>query len=109
MAMDPASLQRIKVFAEFIQHAKNSDTQLSFVSTPTEHGDNITATAILDGERKNIGLVFWDVSLLQAQGLADTLDDDELALGMKITDGMVEDAEKILHFAITELAKLHAT
>ena len=107
MAMDPASLQRIKVFAEFIQHVKSSDVKLSFVSTPTEHGDNITATAILNGERKNIGLVFWDVSLLQAQGLVDTLDDDDLALGMNITDGMVEDAEKILHFATSELAKIH--
>jgi hypothetical protein len=106
MSMDPASLERIKVFAEFLQGVKNAGIKLSFVSTPTEHGDNITATAILDGERKNINLVFWDVTLLQEHGLVDTLDDDDLALGMNITDGMVEDVEKILHFAKSELAKL---
>lgn len=106
MEMDPSSLERIKTFAEFLQSAKESGTKLTFLSTPTEHGDNITATATFDGERKNIGLVFWDVSLLQNQGLVDTLDDDDLALGMNITDGMVEDAEKILAFAETELAKL---
>ena len=107
--MDPASLERIRVFAEFLQCAKKSGTKLSFVSTPTEHGDNITATAILDGERKNIGLVFWDVTLLQERGLVDTLDDDDLALGMNITDGMVEDVENILNFAKTELAKIEGS
>ncbi len=105
MEIDPSSLERIKTFAEFLQGAKKSGTKLTFLSTPTEHGDNITATAILDGERKNIGLLFWDVSLLQNQGLADTLDDDDLALGMNITDGMVEDVEKILVFAKTEIEK----
>lgn len=105
MEMDPSSLERIKTFAKFLQRAKENGTKLSFVSTPTEHGDNITATATLDGERKNIGLLFWDVSLLQNQGLADTLDDDDLALGMNITDGMIEDADKILAFAETQLAK----
>lgn len=105
MEMDISSLERIKSFAEFLQRAKDTGTKLSFISTPTEHGDNITATATLDGERKHIGLLFWDVSLLQNQGLVDTLDDDDLALGMNITDGMIEDAAKLLTFAETELAK----
>ena len=106
MDMDPASLERIKTFAEFIQRAKQFDTNLSFINTPTEHGDNITATATIDGERQNIGILFWDVSLLQDRGLVDVLDDDDLALGMNITDGMVEDAEKIVQFAEAELAKI---
>lgn len=106
MEIDQSSLERIKSFAEFLKKAKEVGTKLSFVSTPTEHGDNITATATVNGERKNIGLLFWDVSLLQNQGLADILDDDDLALGMNITDGMIEDSEKILAFAEAELAKL---
>ena len=105
MEMDPSSLERIKTFAEFLQRAKGNGAKLTFVSTPTEHGDNITATALLDGEKKNVGLLFWDVSLLQNHGLADTLDDDDLALGMNITDGLIEDSDKILAFAKTELAK----
>lgn len=105
MEMDRSSLERIKVFAEFLQRAKEAGAKLSFVSTPTEHGDNVTATATIDGERSNIGLLFWDVSLLQDRGLADTLDEDDLALGMNITDGMIEDAEGILSFAQTELEK----
>jgi hypothetical protein len=106
MEMDRSSLERIKTFAEFLQRAKQADAKLSFVSTPTEHGDNITATTTIDGERKNIGLLFWDVSLLQARGLVDTLDEDDLALGMNITDGMIEDAEGILSFAQSELEKI---
>jgi len=106
MEIDPSSLDRIKAFAEFLQCAKEAGAKLSFVSTPTEHGDNITATATIDGERKNIGILFWDVSLLQERGLVDTLDEDDLALGMNISDGMVEDAEKILSFAKTESAKI---
>ena len=106
MEMDRSSLERIKTFAEFLQRAKQADAKLSFVSTPTEHGDNITATATIDGEQKNIGLLFWDVSLLQARGLVDTLDDDDLALGMNITDGMIEDAEGILSFTQSELEKI---
>ena len=106
MTMDPVSLERIKAFAEFIERAKSAGTTLSFVSTPTEHGDNITASATFDGTRHNVGILFWDVSLLQTHGLADVLDDDDAALGMNITDGMVEDAAKILSFAEAELAKL---
>lgn len=107
MDMDPNSLKRIKVFMEFIQQAQKEGVKLSFVSTPTEHGDNINATATIDDKRENIGILFWDVSLLQNHGLADTLDDEEIALGMNITDGMIEDAEKILKFVDTELAKLN--
>ena len=105
MDRDASSLERIKTFAEFLQQAKKAGTKLSFISTPTEHGDNITATGIVDEERKNIGLLFWDVHFLQDHGLADTLDEDDLALGMNITDGLVEDAEKILAFAKAELEK----
>lgn len=109
MEMDPNSLDRIKAFTEFIQRAKQANTKLSFVSTPTEHGDNITATASPDGKRQDIGILFWDVSLLQNCGLVDVLDDDDLALGMNITDGMVEDAAKILLFTEAELAKIGRT
>lgn len=106
MEMDASSLARIKTFAEFLKQAKETDIKLSFVNTPTEHGDNITATATIDGDRKNIGILFWDVNFLQERGLVDTLDEDDLALGMNITDGMIEDAEHILQFAEAELAKL---
>lgn len=106
MEMDQSSLERIKAFAQFLQHAQENGAKLSFLSTPTEHGDNITASATIEGDRQNIGLLFWDVTLLQNQGLADILDDDDLALGMNITDGMIEDAASILAFAETELAKL---
>jgi hypothetical protein len=41
--------------------------------------------------------------------LADTLEEEDLALGLNITDGLVEDAEKILAFVDTELAKLAST
>ena len=105
MDIDPSSLERIQAFPEFLQHAKEAGAKLSFVNTPTEHGDNITATATIDGERKNIGILFWDVSLLQTRGLVDTLDEDDMALGMNITDSMIEDAEHILSFAKTELQK----
>ena len=104
--MDHASLERIKEFAAFIERAKQADTELSFISTPTEHGDNITAAATIDGKRQNVGILFWDVRLLQDCGFVDVLDDDDLALGMNITDGMVEDAARLLQFAELELAKL---
>ncbi|NKB80356.1 MAG: hypothetical protein GKS05_00380 [Nitrospirales bacterium] len=107
--MDLASLQRIKIFMEFIQGAKQTGTKLSFVSTPTEHGDNITATAIIDGKFVNTGILFWDVSLLQEQGFVDTLDEDDLALGMNLTDGMVEDAEQILNFIEAQLRQFEAS
>ena len=105
MEMDPSSLERIKTFADFHQEATQANAKLTFVNTPTEHGNNINAMATINGERKSIGILFWDVNLLQDHGLIDTLDEDDLALGMNITDSMVEDAEQILTFAKTELAK----
>ena len=104
--MDPASLKRIQTFMELIQRAKQEGSKPSFVSTPTEHGDNITVVATIEGERKNAGILFWDVSLLQDKGLVDMLDEEEIALGLNLTDGMVDDAEKILKFVGTELGKL---
>ena len=83
MEMDPASLKRIKTFMELIQRAMKEGIEPSFVSTPTEHGDNINAVAIIDGKRDNAGLLFWDVNLLQDHGLVDTLDEEELALGYR--------------------------
>ena len=109
MEMDPASLERIKTFMEFIQRVQKSGAKLSFVNTPTEHGDNITATAIVDGERMNEGILFWDVSVLQDHGLVDTLDEDDLALGLNLTDGMVEDAEQILNFVKEQLKQFEAS
>ena len=103
MTMDPNSLTRIKTFMEFVQQAKQDNVKLSFLSTPTEHGDNINVMATINGQRISHGLLFWDVSLLQERGLVDTLDDEEKAMGLNITDGMVEDAEKILSFVASEL------
>ena len=106
MNMDPSSLKRIQAFMELIQRAKQAGSEPSFLSTPTEHGDNINVVVTLNGQRQNAGIVFWDVRLLQEQGLADTLDEDDAALGLTITDGMVEDAEKILEFVNRELEKM---
>jgi hypothetical protein len=106
MGVDPASLQRIKTFMQLIQRAKQQGHEPSFVSTPTEHGDNINVAAAIKGKRETAGILFWDVSLLQHNGLADTLDEEDLALGLNITDGIVEDTEKILAFVDTEMAKL---
>jgi hypothetical protein len=106
MGMDPASLQRIKTFMELVQKAKQHSCEPTFMSTPTEHGDNINVAATIDGKQATAGIVFWDVSFLQNNGLADTLDEEDLALGLNITDGLVEDAEKILAFVNNELAKL---
>jgi len=103
MKMDPNSLERIKTFMEFVQQAKQDNIELSFVSTPTEHGDNVNVMATINGQRVSHGLLFWDVNLLQERGLADTLDEEDKALGLNITDGMVEDAEKILSFVATEM------
>ena len=103
MEMDPNSLVRIKTFMEFVQQAKQDNIELSFVSTPTEHGDNVNVMATINGQRVSHGLLFWDVNLLQERGLADTLDEEDKALGLNITDGMVEDAEKILSFVATEM------
>ena len=106
MEIDVSSLKRIKTFMEFLQRATNAGVKPTFVNTPTEHGDNINAMATIDGKGENIGILFWDVSLLQNHGLADTLDDEDIALGMNITDGMIEDTEKILTFVNTQLEKL---
>ena len=106
MGIDPASLQRIITFMELVQRAKQKGHEPSFVSTPTEHGDNINVVTTIEGKREIAGIVFWDVSFLQNNGLADTLDEEDLALGLNLTDGLVEDAEKILAFVETELAKL---
>ena len=105
MELDVASLERIKIFAEFLQKTKEVGIKPSFVTTPTENGDNITATATINGEKQNVGILFWDVGALQERGLIDILDDDDLALGMNITDSMIEDAGHILIFANTELKK----
>ena len=105
MKMDPNSLERIKTFMEFVQQAKQDNIELSFLSTPTEHGDNVNVMATINGQRVSHGLLFWDVNLLQERGLADTLDEEDKALGLNITDGMVEDAEKILSFVRTEMGK----
>jgi len=105
MEMDVASLKRIKTFIELIQRAKSEGVAPSFVNTPTEHGDNITVDVTIEGKRMNAGILFWDVSMLQNQGLVDTLDEADMALGLNLTDGMVEDAEKILAFVDTELGK----
>lgn len=109
MEMDPASLKRIKTFMELIQSAMQGGIEPSFVSTPTEHGDNINAAATIEGKRVNAGILFWDVNLLQDHGLVDRLDEEELALGLNLTDGMIDDAEKILAFVETELEKLSAS
>jgi hypothetical protein len=106
MGTDPASLQRLKTFMELIRRANQQSSEPTFVSTPTEHGDNINVAATIEGKRETAGILFWDVSLLQQNGLADTLEEEDLALGLNLTDGMVEDAEKILSFVDTELAKL---
>ena len=106
MEIDVTSLNRIKTFMEFLQRTTNAGVKPNFINTPTEHGDNINAVATIDGKKENIGLLFWDVNFLQNQGLADTLDEEEIALGMNITDGMIEDCEKILSFVNEELRKL---
>ncbi len=109
MEIDPNSLERIKTFIEFIQQAKQDKVDLSFVSTPTEHGDNINVIANIDGQRISHGIVFWDLNLLQNQGLVDTLDDEDKALGLNVTDGIVEDTEKILAFVREEMGKSAAS
>ena len=105
MQLDPNSLERIKTFIEFIQQATRDNVELSFLSTPTEHGDNINVMATINGQRVSHGIVFWDLKLLQERGLVDTLDDEEKALGLNVTDGIVEDTEKILAFVTAEIGK----
>ncbi len=103
MTIDPSSLTRIKTFMEFIQQAKQDGVTLSFLSTPTEHGDNINVMANINGQRVNHGLVFWDVNLLQERGLVDILDEEDQDLGLNLTDGIVDDVEEILSFVNAEL------
>ncbi len=103
MTIDPSSLNRIKTFMEFIQQAKQDGVTLSFLSTPTEHGDNINVMANINGQRVNHGLVFWDVNLLQERGLVDILDEEDQDLGLNLTDGIVDDVEEILSFVNAEL------
>jgi hypothetical protein len=103
MDMDPASLKRIQTFMELIQRAKQTKSEPSFLTTPTEHGDNINVVVTINGEPLHAGMLFWDVNFLQDQGLVDTLDDDDLALGLNLTDGILEDAEKILAFVNEKL------
>lgn len=105
MEKDLASLKRIQAFMECIQEAKRGKHELSFLRTPTENGDNITVTTQIDGNRIQLGILFWDVSFLQQHGLVDVLDEDDLALGLNITDGIVEDAEQILAFVNEQLAR----
>ena len=109
MGTDPSSLQRLKTFMELIRRAKQQNAEPTFVNTPTEHGDNINVVATIEGKQATAGILFWDVSFLQNNGLADTLDEEDLALGLNITDGLVEDADKVLAFVDTELAKLAST
>ncbi len=109
MEIDPNSLERIKVFIEFIEQAKQDKVKLSFLSTPTEHGDNINVMADINGQRFSHGIVFWDLNLLQNRGLVDTLDDEDKALGLNVTDGIVEDTEQILAFVREEMGKSAAS
>ena len=88
---------------DFIQKGKQDGIRLSFLSTPTEHGDNINVMANINGQQVSHGMLFWDVNVLQERGLVDTLDEEDKALGLNITDGIVEDVEKILSFLMTEL------
>ncbi len=109
MQLDPASLQRLKEFMELIIRAKQQGQELSFVTTPTEQGDNINVVTTLNGEKATAGVLFWDVSFLQNNGLADTLDEDDIALGVDMTDGLVEDAEQILAFIETKQKELSSS
>ena len=108
MESDPASLKRIQTFMKLIQRAKKEGIEPTFVSTPTEHGDNINAVVTIDGKKDNAGLLFWDVALLQDHGLVDRLDEEELALGLDFTDDLIDEADKILAFVETELKKISA-
>ncbi len=109
MDEDLSSLKRIQAFMELIHRAKHLGHAPSFVSTPTEHGDNINVILTINGERQHAGIVFWDVRLLQEQGLVDTLDEEEVALGLNITDGMVEDVDAILEYVKRRLGGLQGT
>ncbi len=79
------------------------------MNTPTEQGDNINVLTTLNGEKATAGILFWDVSFLQNNGLADTLDEEDIALGVNMTDGLVEDAEQILAFIETKQKDLSSS
>jgi len=106
METDPAGLKRIIAFIELVQRAREAGSKPHFVATPTEQGDNIHVVVTIDGERLDAGLFFWDISFLQAKGLVYALDDDDIALGITIADGIADEAATILAFAKTELEKL---
>ncbi|GEM_PF-3458253 len=106
MESDPASLKRIIAFVELLQRAKVGKIKPTSVTTPTEQGDNIHVVVTIDRERLDASLFFWDITLLEAKGLVCTLDDDDIALGITVTDGIVDEAETILTFAENELKKL---
>ncbi|HIB54367.1 MAG TPA: hypothetical protein EYO39_06115 [Nitrospirales bacterium] len=106
MESDPASLKRIIAFVELLQRAKVAKIKPASVTPPTEQGDNIHVVVTIDRERLDASLFFWDITLLEAKGLVCTLDDDDIALGITVTDGIVDEAETILTFAENELKKL---
>ena len=106
MELDPASLKRIITFVELLERAREAKIKPISVTTPTEQGDNIHVVVTIDGERLAAGIFFWDISLLQWKGLVCALDEDDIALGITITDSIAEEAETILAFAKTELEKL---
>ena len=106
MESDPASLKRIITFVELLQRAREAKNKPASVTTPTEQGDNIHIVVTIEGERLDAGLFFWDIGFLQAKGLVYALDEDDIALGITITDGIVDEAEAIMTFAKTELRNL---
>ena len=106
MESDPAGLKRIIAFIELVQRAREAGSKPHFVTTPTEQGDNIHVVVTIDGERLDAGLFFWDIGFLQTKGLVYALDDDDIALGITVADGIIDEAETILTFANTELTNL---
>ncbi len=106
MESDPAGLKRIIAFIELVQRASEAGSKPHFVTTPTEQGDNVHVVVTIDGERLDAGLFFWDIGFLQAKGLVYALDDDDIALGITVADGIIDEAETILTFANTELTNL---
>ena len=101
--MDLSSLKRIQAFMELLQQSKQEGIKPSFVYTPTEHGENINVTVTIEGKQEPAGILFWDVGFLQDNELADILDEDDIALGLNLTDGLIEDAENILQFVNSKL------
>ena len=105
MESDPASLKRIISFTELIQRAEQTGITPTFVTLPTEQGDNVHVVATINGERLDAALFFWDIGFLQNRGLVYALDEDDIALGITVTDSIVEEAEFILASAKAELEK----